>query len=71
VVLDKLRLKIAQIEDLSNQMLELHTKNEDLEVKIKLLENQSYDRELFEDAKKNRTIVQLTSDIQERAAALD
>lgn len=57
MVLDKLRLKIAQIEDLSNQMLELQTKNEDLEVKIKLLENQSYDRELFEDAKKNRTIV--------------
>lgn len=37
-------------------MLELQTKNDDLDVKIKFLESQNYDRETYEDARRNKAI---------------
>ena len=70
-VLEKLRAKIAQIEDLSNSMLELQTKNDDLDVKIKAIESQNFDRETFDEARRNKTIQLLTREIQDKAAQLE
>ncbi|TNV73888.1 hypothetical protein FGO68_gene5106 [Halteria grandinella] len=70
-IMERLRAKIAQIEELSNTMLELQTKNDDLDVKIKQLESQNYDIATFEEARRNKPIQVLTREIQERAGQLE
>jgi hypothetical protein len=44
-------------------MLELQTKNDDLEVKIRYIEGQNYDVEVYESARRDKPIQFLTKEI--------
>lgn len=68
-VMLKLREKIVEISDLSMKMDELQAKNDELEIIVRKIE--TYDKALFEDSRKNKTVQQLTREIQEKALELD
>lgn len=50
-------------------MDELQSKNDELEILARKIE--SYDKQLYEESRKNKTIQQLTREIQDKAIELD
>ena len=68
-IIKQLRAKIIEIQDFSLKMDELQSKNDELEILAKKIE--SYDKKLYEESQKNKTIQQLTREIQEKAIELD
>lgn len=68
-VIAKLRGKILEIQDLSYKMDELQSKNDELDLQARKIE--SYDKQVYEESRKNKTVQQLTREIQEKAMELD
>ena len=59
--MNQLRAKILEIQDLSYKMDELQSKNDELDLQARKIE--SYDKQLYEESRKNKTVQQLTREI--------
>ena len=61
VVINQLRAKILEIQDLSFKMDELQSKNDELELQARKIE--SYDKQLYDESRRNKTVQQLMREI--------
>lgn len=65
----KLRAKTLEVAELSSKIDELQARNDQLEVLTKKIE--TYDLAVYEEARKAKTVQQITKEIQEKSANLD
>jgi structural maintenance of chromosome 3 (chondroitin sulfate proteoglycan 6) len=68
-LIKRLREKTLEVQDLSSKMDDLQNRNEQLELAMKKIE--TFDLVIYEEAKRGKTVQQLTKDIQEKVVSLD